>query len=32
MKKNSLMMKEHPLYKVRLVFGENYARMAAKLA
>jgi hypothetical protein len=27
MKKNALMVKEHPLYKVRLVFGEAYRRM-----
>ena len=31
MKRNSLLVKEHPLYKVRLVFGEAYARMGQKL-
>lgn len=31
MKKNLLLMKEHPLYKIRIIFEETYRRMHAKI-
>jgi hypothetical protein len=31
MKKNSFSVREHPLYKVRLIFGDSYSKMADKL-